>query len=158
MPSHVSTRLAMLLRDARDQHQMDPFAFLQLDRERARLLEHAGGCERILATPIPSVYSLATRGFIAVYLLALPLALVRPLGWFAPIVAIFIAYPILALEQIGAELQVPFATTSLSHLPLDEICATIQRNVLAAAAEPAPAARPGPDEDHSARENVGSHT
>ncbi|AGP36946.1 hypothetical protein BE04_29430 [Sorangium cellulosum] len=134
MPSYASARLAALLRDARDQHRMDPFAFVQLDRERASLLEHAGGCERILATPIPSVYSLTTRSFIAVYLLALPLALVGSLGWFAPVAALLVTYPILAVEQIGAELQIPFATTSLSHLPLDEICGTIERNVLAAAA------------------------
>ncbi|WP_437298507.1 bestrophin family protein [Sorangium sp. So ce426] len=135
MPSYASARLAVLLRDARDQHHMDPFAFLQLDRERVRLLEHAGGCERILATPIPSIYSFTTRSFIAVYLLALPLALVSSIGWFTPIAALFITYPILAVEQIGAELQIPFAITSLSHLPLDEICGTIERNVLAATVE-----------------------
>jgi predicted membrane chloride channel (bestrophin family) len=41
-----------------------------------------------------------------------------------------VAYPILALDQIGVELQNPFPTRSLSHLPLDEITGTIQRNLL----------------------------
>jgi len=40
---------------------------------------------------------------------------------------------LLSLEQIGAELQNPFATTSLSHLGLDEICERIEANVLAIA-------------------------
>ena len=42
-----------------------------------------------------------------------------------------VAYPMLALDEIGAELQQPFSTASLNHLPLDDICATIDRNLLA---------------------------
>ena len=42
-----------------------------------------------------------------------------------------IAYPILGLDQIGVELQNPFSTRSLSHLPLDEIAQNIERDLLA---------------------------
>jgi len=37
---------------------------------------------------------------------------------------------VLVLDEIGAELQYPFSPRSLNHLPLDEICATIERNLL----------------------------
>lgn len=134
MPSYVAGRIAALLRRARDTLGLDPFAFLQIDRERAALLDHVGGCERILTTPIPQVYSVTIRRFIVVYLCVVPFALAGPVGLFTPVYALFIAYPVLTLEQIGAELQNPFVVRSLSHLDLERLCATIERDVRAAAA------------------------
>jgi putative membrane protein len=40
-----------------------------------------------------------------------------------------VAYPLLAVDQIGIELENPFATQNLSHLPLDDISETIQQNL-----------------------------
>jgi len=40
-----------------------------------------------------------------------------------------VRYPLLALDQIGIELQNPFSRRHLRHLPLGDICATIERNV-----------------------------
>lgn len=129
MPSHVAGKLAALLRRAREANALDDFAFLQLERERAALLDYVGGCERILKTPIPEVYSVTIRRLVVLYLCALPFALVGPAGLLAPVYAILIAYPILTLEQIGAELQNPFVTRSLSHLDLEGICRTIEEDV-----------------------------
>ena len=42
-----------------------------------------------------------------------------------------VAYPILSLDQAGVDLQAPFSKRSLGHLPLDLICRTIERNLLA---------------------------
>lgn len=135
MPSCIASRLASLLRAARE-GGIDGFAFLRLDQERALLIDHFGGCERILATPIPHVFSLMTRRFLAMYLLLLPFALVASLGWLTPVLVLFVAYPILSLEQIGAELQNPFVRSSLSHLPLDELCAALEADLLAMADTP----------------------
>jgi putative membrane protein len=41
-----------------------------------------------------------------------------------------VAYPLLSLDRIGAELQNPFGTANLSHLPLNEISAGIERTLL----------------------------
>jgi putative membrane protein len=136
MPSHVAGRIAAILRRGREDHGVDPYASIQMEHERAALLDHAGGCERILATPIPLVYSVTIRRFVVLYLAALPFALVAPIGLLSPAFAILIAYPILTLEQIGAELQNPFVTRSLSHLDLERLCATIESNVLAVARDP----------------------
>ena len=38
-------------------------------------------------------------------------------------------YPFLALDQIGQDLQSPFALESVSHLPLDNICQMIEKNL-----------------------------
>lgn len=151
MPSHVSEQLAALLHEGRDRG-LDGFSFDPLDRERGRLMEHIGGCERILATPIPHVVEVMTRRFLTMYLLALPFGFVGPTRWFTPLRVVFVAYPILSLEQIGAELQNPFVPTSLSHLPLDGLCESLQRELMATAARPhtLPHAAPAPLPDASA--------
>jgi putative membrane protein len=120
-----------LLREASERRAMGDFAFLQADRERALLMDHVGACERIVQTPMPLVYSIKIRRFIALFLIALPFAL---LGTFdsallVPPVTMLIAYPILSLDQTGIELENPFSTRNLSHLPLERITATIERNL-----------------------------
>ena len=131
MPSFVALRLAELLREACERHGMDRFAFLQMDRERAALIDHIGACERILKTPLPRVYSIKVRRFLALFLLTLPFALLYRLDndWLAPFITMMVAYPLIALDQIGVELQNPFSTANLSHLPLDVISITIEQNV-----------------------------
>ncbi len=131
MPSFVAQRLARLLRIACDELDMDRFYFLQIDRERALLIDHIGACERILKTPLPTVYAIKIRRFIALFLFTLPFALLHRFetGWLIPVVTMLVAYPVMSLDQIGIELQNPFAEHNLSHLPLYDISQTIQRNV-----------------------------
>ena len=131
MPSLVALRLAELLVEARDRLGMDGFAFLQVDRERALLIDNYGGCERILNTPLPKVYSLKVRQFLALYLLTLPFALLHrsEADWIVPIITMIVAYLLLSLDQIGVELENPFAEGNLGHLPLDGLSAHIERGV-----------------------------
>jgi putative membrane protein len=134
MPSWAALRLDELLRDACERADgMDRFAFLQAERERAALIDHLGGCERIRATPLARVYSVTIRRFILIYLATLPFALLHKFEteWLSPLVTVVIAYAVLMLDQLGIELQQPFATHSLNHLPLDAICRTIETNLLA---------------------------
>ncbi len=132
MPSYVALQLADLLREACDSYNMDRFAFLQMDRERAALIDHIGACERILKTPLPLVYAIKIRRFIALFLLSLPFALLHRLNsdWLVPFITMMVAYPLMSLDQIGIELQNPFSKSNLSHLPLGDISATIERNLL----------------------------
>lgn len=131
MPSYVALRLGRTLRQACDQFNMDRFAFLQVDRERATLIDHIGACQRILKTPLPLVYSIKIRRFIALFLLTLPFALLERLSadWLVPFGTMLVAYPLMSLDQIGVELQNPFAVDNLSHLPLETISETIQQNL-----------------------------
>jgi putative membrane protein len=131
-PAHVARAMAQLLRDACDQHDMDRFAFLQVDRERALLIDHIGACERILKTPLPRAYAIKVRRFILLFLVTLPFALLHRVeaSWLVPVLTMLVAYPLLGLDRIGTELQNPFSRSNLSHLPLDDIAATIERNLL----------------------------
>lgn len=131
-PSYVARRLGALLHDAREKHQLDGFAFLQLDKERATLIDHIGACERILKTPLAKVYSIKIRRFIALFLLTLPFALLYRTNsdWLVPVITMLVAYPLISLDQIGIELQNPFKASNLSHLPLEDISKTIEGNLL----------------------------
>ena len=92
-----------------------------------------GGCERIRNTPLATVYSITIRRFILIYLATLPFALLHKFEeeWLAPLATFLLAYSVLALDRIGIELQQPFSTGSLNHLPLHDICQTIEQNLLA---------------------------
>lgn len=131
MPSAVALHIAKHLRTALDSNDLDHFSFLQLDKERAQLIDHIGACERIMKTPLAMAYSIKIRRFLATFLLTLPFALMHVLdnSWLVPLVTMLVAYPLFSLDQIGVELQNPFDTRNLSHLPLDEISRSIERNV-----------------------------
>jgi putative membrane protein len=131
MPTAVSMKLASLLREARDRGNLDMTAFLKAEDQRAWLIDHMGGCERILKTPLATAYVVLIRRFIVLFLITLPFALLRRVEWQDPLVTILIAWPILALDHIADDLQHPFSIRSINHLPLDDITATIESNLLA---------------------------
>ncbi len=132
MPGYVAYQISALLQQACQEYGMDRFAFMQIDKEKATLINHIGGCERILKTPLPLVYAIKVRRFIMAFLLTLPLALLHQTEneWLIPVITMFVAYPLVSLDQIGIELQNPFANSNLSHLPLDDISKTIESNLM----------------------------
>jgi putative membrane protein len=131
MPSYVAARLAQLLREATSTGELDRFAFLQAERERALLIDHIGACERIMNTPLAQVFSIKIRRFLFLYLIALPIGIVDKSGMLTPFLTMMVAYPLLSLDQIGVELQNPFPIERLGSLPLTQICRTIEDNVFA---------------------------
>lgn len=164
MPDAVALTIARLLAEAR-RAGMEPLGFLEAERQRGLLVDHLGGCERILKTPLARVSAIEVRRFIALFVLTLPFALLhdfdaagpqvpaltRTLGSLDWIVVPFVmltSYALLGLERIGMELQNPFDVRRLSHLPLNEICNTIERNLLellaADAGRPIPTRAPAP--------------
>jgi putative membrane protein len=133
MALYVALEIDKLLRQACQEGGMDRVAFLQAERERAGLIDHLGGCERIRSTPLAKVYSVTIRRFILFYLATLPFALLHRFEreWMMPLVTFVIAHPVLVIDQLGIELQQPFATGSINHLPLDTICSNLEKNLLA---------------------------
>jgi ion channel-forming bestrophin family protein len=127
-PLFVSNKMAGLIQQARVNASIDSFLFLELEKQRAALIDSLGGCERILKTPMPLVYAIKARRFILIYLLLLPLSLINEVGLMAAPIAILVAYPLLSLDRIGLELQNPFAVKNLSHLPLQTICEGIKNS------------------------------
>lgn len=133
MPNYVSLQIATLLKEARDAGTLDGFGFVEAERYRGELIDAIGACERILKTPLAEVYSIKIRQFIFLYLATFPFAMLLVLraDWMVPIVTMLIAYPILAIDQIGYEIQNPFSMRNLGHLPLNDITRAIESNLLA---------------------------
>jgi putative membrane protein len=131
MPLFVASKIATIVQQARFSHHIDGFAFAELEGQRILLIDYLGACERILKTPMPLVYAIKARRFILIFLLLLPFSLIGNLGFSAVFVFFLVAYPLLSLDRIGIELQKPFNTKSLSHLPLHAICGTIKLDCLA---------------------------
>jgi len=130
-PSAVALRVATLLREARDWGELDPWAYSWAEEQRAQLIDCLGGCERILKTPLAAAYVVLIRRFIVLFLLSLPFALLRRVEWMTPFITLLVAYPILALDHIADDLQHPFSTRSINHLPLNDITTNIETNLLA---------------------------
>jgi putative membrane protein len=128
-PAILSSMIAHQLNQFRYQNQLDPFSFLQAEEARALILDCHGACERILKTPIPFVMAVKSRRFIFLFLMALPFATVSTSIYITPFITSIVAYALLSLDQIGVELQNPFSEERLSHLPLNEICINIEKNI-----------------------------
>ena len=128
MPLFVANKIASLIQKARTNHYIDGFTFMRLEEQRSFLVDYIGACERILKTPMPLVYAIKARRFILIFLLLLPFSLLGKLGFEAVFIFFMVAYPLLSLDRIGIELQNPFDTRNLSHLPLNTICDTIKLN------------------------------
>ena len=79
---------------------------------------------------MPEAYSIEIRQFIFVFLVALPFGILLKVDWLTPVVTMLVAFPILALDEIGVELQNPFSTSRLNHLPLDRICENLEQNLM----------------------------
>ncbi|MGJ0486594.1 MAG: bestrophin family protein [Methylomicrobium sp.] len=131
MPLFVAGKIAQLFDRAYRGHEINETVFKELERQRTYLIDCIGGCERILKTPMPLVYAIKARRFILIFLLLLPFSLIEKAGFNSVLIFVLVAYPLLALDRIGFELQYPFATKSLSHLPLHTICNTVRANGLA---------------------------
>lgn len=127
-PNVLSSIIARELNLLRLSNELDSFSFLQAEEKRALILESQGACERILKTPMPFVMAVKSRRFIFSFLLVLPFALVNISHWISPLISGLVAYALFSLDQIGIELQNPFSEDRLSHLPLNDICKTIEKN------------------------------
>ena len=129
MPSIISMESAVLNEQAHSKHQISELAFFKLEEERSKLIDYTGKCERIKSTPMPLAYAIEVRRILLLFLILAPMALVGEVGIYTPLVLLLTGYPFLALDQIGQDLQSPFALESVSHLPLDNICQMIEKNL-----------------------------
>lgn len=128
-PVILASMMAHELQIARNQHGLDSFAFLRAEEQITHLIDAQGACERILRTPMPFVMAVKSRRFILIFLLMLPFALANVSLVITPLIAGIVSYALFSLDQIGIELQNPFSDKNLSHLPLDNICKTIENNI-----------------------------
>lgn len=99
-----------------------------IDCQVSDLIDQWGGAERILKTPVPFAYAHHIKGFLSIFCLTAPLALLETMGWYTPLGAAIVAYGLYGIEEIGIEIEEPFGYDT-NDLPMDGIGETIARNV-----------------------------
>ena len=101
-----------------------------IDANVQLLVDYVGACERIQDTPLPFAYVAHLRLALLLYCLTLPFALVEAYGWVTVFDTMLIAYILFGIEAIGVEVENPFGH-DLNDLPLEQYCATVERELLA---------------------------
>jgi ion channel-forming bestrophin family protein len=127
-PIEVAFWIGDYLNQQYDRNCFDVYQLTVMNELLNSMIDTLGGCERILKTPIPLAYAIHLKQLLLLYCLALPFQMVKDLGWgTAPIVAL-VSFSLFGIEEIGIEIENPFGHDP-NDLPLDNICATMQRNI-----------------------------
>ncbi|SFQ60232.1 putative membrane protein [Hymenobacter arizonensis] len=128
VPGRIATQLQEFYERLLAQGLILPTHLLTIQRHHEALLDVAGACERIKATPIPFSYSYFIKGFITVFIVIMPFNLLDTYQYLTIPVTMFGAYALLGVEMIGDEIEDPFGKDS-NDLPLTQISNRIRANV-----------------------------
>jgi putative membrane protein len=128
-PIAICTRIRFALARLQQRREISDITLSMLDAQLNALDGAVGVCERIYSTPIPFAYSVLLHRTVYLYCFMLPFGLVDLTGWLTPLVCVFVAYTLFALEAIADQIEDPFDQTA-NALDLDAIVQTIERAVL----------------------------
>ncbi|KAK3247875.1 hypothetical protein CYMTET_42642 [Cymbomonas tetramitiformis] len=109
-PLFVISMMSLLANQAElnsDQH-------VAIDNNLSSISEYVSQCERILSTPVPLSYTRCTQRFLFVWLLLLPACIWPEHGWLAVPMEIFVAVPLLGIDEVGHRLG-----SGVHHCTLD---------------------------------------
>lgn len=141
-PDAALDALSAQLAAAHRSGTVDGFGLRALTTRLGSMALQQAGCERIVLTPLPYVYSLLIYRTTWLFCLLLPLALIGPAGWLAPVFVGIVAYVFFGLAEVTEELSHPFGLTA-NGLPLDAICRAAEISLAPHLGEqPPPAMRP----------------
>ena len=127
-PIEVAFWIGDYLNKQYNRNCVDVYQLTAMNQLLNSMIDTLGGCERILRTPIPLAYAIHLKQLLLLYSLALPFQMVKDLGWGTGPVVALISFTLLGIEEIGLEIENPFGHDP-NDLPLDNICATMQRNI-----------------------------
>lgn len=127
-PLEISLWIGDYLQSRYQRQQVNVFQLNTLHEAVDKLVDILGGCERILKTPVPLIYTITLKTLLIIYLLLLPWELVNGLTWWTGPILGFISFLVLGIDEIGSEIEEPFGHDP-NDLPLDVICNTMFRNV-----------------------------
>nr|WP_199316378.1 bestrophin family ion channel [Tolypothrix sp. FACHB-123] len=126
-PLEISFWIGDFLQSQYEHNNLNIFQLNSLLELLDDLVDILGGCERILKTPTPLIYTIVLKILLIIYFLLLPLEIVNGLHWWTSPTIAFISAVMLGVDEIGAEIEEPFGHDP-NDLPLDLICATMRRN------------------------------
>jgi len=136
VPNSIMHRTGLLLRSEWQAGNIHEFHLPLLEQSLTEFTAIQGACERIKSTLIPFTYNVLIHRIVALYCLALPLGLVREIGYLTPLVVAFISYAFFGLDEIGDEVEQPFGMDD-NHLPLTTLSRMIEVDLLQELGTPA---------------------
>jgi putative membrane protein len=130
--SLIAQAMSQWIQQRHAEGRIDTVTVRTLESYVAVFLDCQGGCERILRTPIPFAYAVHIKQLLMLYLVTLPVVIVPKMGLAAVFVVSAIAFGLLGIEEAGVEIEDPFGDDP-NDLPIESICAVIQRDSMALA-------------------------
>ncbi len=127
-PAVIMRLLAEWVRKAKNEGFLDSIQQARFDENFDKLSDILGGCERLVSTPIPYSYRVLLHRTVYIYCFLLPFGLVDSLGWFMPLIVVFVAYTFVAFEAIADEIEEPFGTDA-NDLALNSMCIMIDETI-----------------------------
>lgn len=124
MPFATALRLTRMLSEMPN---LPDVMRLQMDTCIGELVQAAGGCERLLGTPVPLSYTRHTSRCMMLWLLTLPAALWPSMGLATVPAAAVVTFVLIGIDELGVQIE-----ESFSFLPLAALCKTIERDAAAA--------------------------
>jgi putative membrane protein len=136
-PIMLMREMGLWIQKARNGQHIDAICQAAMDENLNKLSDIAGGCERIASTPIPYTYKVLLHRTVYLYCFLLSFGLIDSLGWFTPLITVFIAYTFVAFEAIADELEEPFGTDP-NDLALNAMSRMIETTLLEMLGKPVP--------------------
>lgn len=120
-PIQITLHISAYLEHLRQTRPVDTQVFTHLLLYMDSLTSCISSCERLLRTPIPLGYNIAISRAVWMFILVLPSQLFRTLGWLTVPVTMVTAYVLMALSEVGLEIENPWGTGP-NNLDLDRYC------------------------------------
>jgi len=127
-PSAISHVTGELVANAWRRGWIHPMHVPVLEGSLTEITGIQGGCERILATPVPFVYNVLMHRIVGLYCVFLPFGLVGTMHWATPFAVAGIAYAFYGLDSIGDEIEEPFGRDP-NDLPITFLSRMIEVNL-----------------------------
>ena len=127
-PLEIAFWLGDYLQSQYKRKRLNVFQLQDLHNTLDEMVEILGGCERILKTPIPLIYTIILKLLLITDFIVVPLGMVETLKWWTGPAIMFVSFIFLTIHEIGSEIEEPFGHDS-NDLPLDFICETVKSNV-----------------------------
>jgi ion channel-forming bestrophin family protein len=127
-PLEISFWVGDYLQHQYERQHLNVYQLQDLHKLLNDMVDILGGCERILKTPVPLVYTITLKLLLIAYVIIIPLELTSSLDWWTGPATAFISLIFLVINEVGSEIEEPFGHDP-NDLPLGFICDTIKRNV-----------------------------